>query len=85
MAYMRIHCSGCGKAWEVYGRDDWKSDKARECPHCYRQIDKELWDKEVIPAFGSALDVNAELYKNHTGYKKPLFTVDFMADNLVQN
>ena len=84
MAYMRIHCEMCGGTWEVYQRDDWKDDRARQCPHCFREIDRQIWDKEILPAFGAASDANAELFKNSTGYYKPIFTVDFMADRLYQ-
>ena len=80
-AYMRIHCAKCGGTWEIYQRDDWKGDRARECPHCYTAIDRQIWADEVLPAFGAASDANAELFKHHTGYNSPLFTVDFMADH----
>ena len=82
MAYMRIHCESCGGTWEVYGRDNWKSDQARTCPHCYSEIDKQTWDKQILPAFGAVRDGNAELIKDHTGYRRPLFTVDFMGDRV---
>ena len=42
--FMKIYCDNCGGFWEVYGRDNWHDDKARQCPHCYAKIDKELWE-----------------------------------------
>lgn len=85
MAYLRIHCDVCGGTWEIYGRDDWNDDKARQCPHCYSKIGRSVWQSEVIPAFTAAEDANAELFKEHTGYHKPLFTFDIIADHIYQN
>lgn len=79
MSFMRIHCS-CGRSWEIYARDDWKAEKARQCPHCGKHINQEIWDKEVLPAFAAASDSNNELYKYHTGYNKPLFSVDYVSN-----
>lgn len=79
MAYMRIHCGYCGQPWEIYFRDDWKADSARRCPHCDSKIDRQTWQK-VITAFGYVQDANAELFKDHTGYHCPLYTVDYIED-----
>ena len=84
MAFMRIHCDVCGGTWEVYHRDNWKNGKARQCPHCFSEIDGNTWENEVLPAFGAVQDVNAELFKDSTGYHKPLFSIDFVADHLYQ-
>lgn len=83
--YMRIHCDTCGGTWEVYQRDNWKDDKARACPHCFAEIDRQTWNDYVLPAFGLTADANAELFKDSTGYHKPRFSVDFVADHLYQN
>ena len=85
MAFMRIHCDVCGGTWEIYHRDDWHDDKARQCPHCFSKIDRQVWEKEVLPAFGAVQDANTELHREHTGYHKPLFAIDFIADHLYQN
>ncbi len=85
MAYLRIHCAACGRVWEVYHRDNWNNDKARQCPHCFAEIDRQTWEKQVLPAFGAVHDANAELYKDHTGYDKPLFSVDVMANSIYPN
>ena len=85
MAYMRIHCDVCGGTWEVYQRDDWKDDRARTCPHCGAEIDAQTWRDFVLPAFGLTADANAELFKHSTGYHRPLFTFDVIADHLYQN
>jgi hypothetical protein len=84
MAYLRIHCDVCGGTWEVYNRDR-NDDKARQCPHCFSKIDRQVWQKEVLPAFGAVNDANAELLKEHTGNHRPLFTFDVIADHLYQN
>ena len=80
MSFMRIRCDYCGGAWEVYHRDNWHDDKARTCPHCSQRIDYQIWDKQVLPTFGAVEDVNAELYKEHTGYHTPLFQIEFIPD-----
>ncbi len=85
MAYLRIHCAACGGVWEVYHRDNWNDGKARQCPHCSAEIDSQTWEKQVLPAFGAVHDANAELYKDHTGYDKPLFSVDVMANSIYPN
>ena len=85
MAYLRIHCDVCGGTWEVYNRDDWKDDKARQCPHCFSKIDKGVWESEILPAFGAVQDANAELFKVHTGAHTPLFTFDVIADHIYAN
>jgi len=85
MAYLRIHCEVCGGTWEVYHRDDWKDHRARQCPHCFSKIDRSTWEREVVPAFNSVQDANAELFKDHTGQHVPLFTFDVIADHLYQN
>ena len=82
MAYMKIHCNYCGGTWEIYHRDNWHDDKARQCPHGESKIDRQLWEKEILPAFGAAHDANAELFKDHVGFHRPLFTVDFVADHI---
>lgn len=85
MAFLRIHCDVCGGTWEVYHRDNWNDDKARQCPHCFSKIDRQTWQKEVLPAFGAVHDANAELFKEHTGRPAPLFTFDVIADHLYAN
>lgn len=82
MAYMKIHCGYCSDSWEIYHRDNWKDDSARTCPHCFQKIDRQTWDNQVLPAFAAVHDANAELFKDHTGYHKPLFTVDVVADHI---
>lgn len=85
MAFLRIHCGVCGGTWEVYHRDNWKDDQARTCPHCFAAIDAQTWSSYVLPAFGLMADANAELFKDSTGYHKPRFSVDVIADHLYQN
>lgn len=79
MGYLRIHCHQCGGAWDVYARDNWKSDTARQCPHCFASIDRQTWERQIIPAFASTIDANRALEKDCTGYNAPMFSVDFMA------
>ena len=85
MAYLRLHCDVCGGTWEIYHRDDWNDDKARQCPHCFAEIDLDVWKREVLPSFAAVQDANAELFRTHTGYHKPLFYFDVIADHIYQN
>lgn len=81
MAYLVIHCKKCGGEWEIYHRDNWHDDRARQCPHCFAEIDGQTWQRFILPALGAGSEANAELFKDHTsGRGKPLFTVDVMAD-----
>lgn len=84
MGYLKIHCAGCRRSWEVYSRDDWKTDAARTCPHCGAQIDLQTWEKQVLPAFGMMGDANCEIIKDHMGYHTPLFRVDYISDNFIE-
>ena len=81
MGFLRIHCNYCGGTWDVYGRDDWKNNRSRTCPHCQSKIDGQDWEKQIVPAFGAMLDANRELMKTHTGYHSPFFTVDYIEDH----
>lgn len=83
MAFMRIHCATCGGHWEVYSRDHWTDgEDVRVCPHCFEEIDPDLWQREIAPAFGKVLDTNRELEGFSAGYKEPMFSVDFISDNM---
>lgn len=78
MGFLRIHCHNCGGYWDIYEGDDFNHRKYKTCPHCKAQIDGQDYDNQVLPAFGAMMDANRELKKTHTGYKSPLFTVDFI-------
>ena len=84
MGYLRIHCSNCRRRWAVYDRDDWKSEASRTCPHCGVKINAQTWENQVLPAFGAMRDANMMLHKDHTGYKNPLFRVDFVSNNTTE-
>ena len=77
MGYMRIRCHECGGAWEVYPYN-FKDDHLRVCPHCYKEIDRQTWQRQILPAYGALEDANRELVKDHTGYPGvALFTVTY--------
>lgn len=84
MAYVKLHCETCGGEWEVYGRDI-KDDKARQCPHCTAKIDRQMWEREVIPAYEAVKEANAALFTENACRHRPLFTFDVVADHLYQN
>lgn len=85
MGYLKIHCDYCGGTWEVYQRDNWNNDKARQCPHCFKSIDRQTWARQIVPAFAALNDANMELVKDSAGYCVPLFSVDYVADTLFAN
>ncbi len=77
MGYMKIKCHECGGSWEVY-HYNFRDDHLRVCPHCCKEIDRQTWNRQIIPAFGALEDANRELYKDHTGYPGvALFTVEY--------
>ena len=84
MAYMRVYCDVCGGTWEVYQRQA-REDSARQCPHCYAKINRNIWKKKVLPAFVAVQEINVELYKDHASNHTPLFTVDIVADHLYKS
>ena len=82
MAFLRLYCGFCRGRWEVYERDNWKSQAAATCPHCGKRIDGETWAKQVVPAFCAVGDANRELYKDSTGYHIPYFRFDVLSDKI---
>ena len=58
---------------------------ARTCPHCFKAIEKQTWDKQIIPAFLAMSDANRELVKDSSGYHTPLFEVSYEADSVFRN
>ena len=85
MAYLRVHCYSCGGKWEIYHRDDYDSNNARQCPHCGAKIDLHVWRREVLPAFAAAQSGNTALFKDSTSNNRPLFTFDIKADHIYKN
>lgn len=85
MGYLKIHCHYCGGTWEAYKRNIVSRDNAHTCPHCFKSIDGQTWEKQIIPAFHTLDDANRELIKDHTGYHTPLFEVSYEADSVFRN
>lgn len=93
MGYMRIKCHYCGGTWEVYGRSITglssptiiSGDYPRTCPHCFKAIERQTWEKQIIPAFLALDDANRELVKDSSGYHIPLFEVSYEADTVFRN
>lgn len=81
MAYLRIYCDYCGQKWDVYERSI-HDEKSRICPHCMAEIEPQTWSRQIVPALGMVSDANRELYKDHLGYHRPIFTVDVIADHI---
>lgn len=75
MEVLRVFCKTCGHRWEVYNTNQ-ATKEARMCPFCQSEIDKQIWDKFIRPAYGMLADANRELKKHHLGYDAPLFGVD---------
>ena len=83
MGYLKIYCDSCGGVWHVYHRGIHEST-ARQCPHCYAKIDRQTWERQVLPAFGEMVDTERELFKDHANHA-PLFCIDFVSDSLYLN
>lgn len=84
MAYIELHCETCNGSWQVYERDV-QRDSSRTCPHCFSEVDTQTWDRQIVPAFGAVDDANRELFKDATGYHRPLFTFDVISNGLYRN
>lgn len=82
MGYVRIKCHNCGGVWEAYPQIATGGDYGRTCPRCFKAIERQTWEKQVIPAFHALDDANRELVKDHTGYNLPLFEVSYEADSI---
>lgn len=64
MVYMEVHCHSCGVSWKVGIADDYHRDGARTCPGCGRAIDRQTWERQVLPALGTVQDANFELARD---------------------
>lgn len=85
MAQMRIYCDYCKQSYYVYQHSNWKSDTARQCPHCFHMIDRQTWDNIIVPAFGAFMDANMQLVKD-TGFRdQTRFAVNFEEDYYFPN
>lgn len=80
MGYMVVTCGYCHQKWHVYGSRDFNDRDARRCPHCQTEIDQQLWERQVLPAFGALQDTNRELYKHSVGTHTALFQIDYVED-----
>lgn len=76
MGYLKIHCDRCGGAWEVYAHQV-KDERANQCPHCFWEIDRQTWERQIVPAFCALDDANRELAKDSIGYHAPFFWVEY--------
>ena len=77
MGYLKIKCHECGGSWEVYSYN-FNDDHLRVCPHCFKEIDRQTWNRQIIPAYGALEDANRELIKDHEGYTGvALFTIEY--------
>lgn len=85
MAFMKISCESCGGSWEVYDRDDMMNKKTSTCPHCGAKIDRETWQKGIVPAFAMMISANRTLFRNNAEDHRPLFQVDMISDILYRN
>lgn len=79
MAFLRIYCDYCNQKWDVYERS-MKDEKSRVCPHCLSEIDRQTWNRQIIPALCMVSDANKELIKDHLGYHRPIFQIDVIED-----
>lgn len=66
---MRILCPRCHNSWEIYQTSNWNSNTANHCPMCFKTIDRQTWDKFIVPAFGGAIDADCELKRTEQRFK----------------
>ena len=66
---MEIHCHSCGISWKAGIADDYHRDGARTCLKCGKAIDRQTWEKQVLPALGTVQDANFELAGDAAGYE----------------
>lgn len=85
MGYLKIRCHYCGGTWEAYRQMIDSGDYASTCPHCFKSIERQTWEKQIVPAFHALDDANRELLKDYTGYHVPLFEVSYKADTVSKN
>jgi len=78
MGYLKIHCEHCGGGWVVYAHQV-NDEQANCCPHCFAEIDRQTWGRQIIPAFAALEDANRELLKDHAGYHVSRFWVEYGA------
>ena len=79
MGVLRLHCGHCGDTWDVYDRDK-SGPEANQCPHCFNEIDRQTWEKQLLPAFSAMDDGNRELFKDSSGYGTVLFRADYISN-----
>ena len=84
MGMLKISCSYCGGSWEVYHRDI-HYKHAASCPHCNHKIERQTWEKAILPAFGAMEDASRELLKDVSGYGTTLFTISYTSDVIFEN
>ena len=60
-------------------------ERPATCPHCGTKIDRQTWEKCVVPAFGAFMDLNRDLFRDHVGEHRPLFQIDMISDLLFKN
>lgn len=77
MGYLRIKCHKCGGSWPV-DHNEIHDDHRRVCPWCCKEIDRQTWNKSIVPAFGEMEDAARELVKDYTGYPGAgLFSISY--------
>ena len=75
--FLKVKCYHCKGTWRLYGDMAHHKD-ANRCPFCQAQIRRSIWDKIVLPAYGTLEDANRDLLNEHTGYDNvPLFQIEY--------
>lgn len=74
MVALLLYCNSCGCKWEIIERDDFTNEKHSVCPNCGEQIDRQTWDRFILPAFGVMIDANNELTRDAIANRKSGFT-----------
>lgn len=64
MVYMEVRCHNCGFAWSINNEDSYHKPWARTCQKCGKEIDRQTWERQVLPALGACIDANFELARD---------------------
>ena len=80
--FIQVWCMRCGGTFEIYGRDDVRSQRSRTCPHCQERATGEAWAK-VVDAYDAYKEASRALWMDAT--TKTRFTVDFIDDTVYKN
>ena len=80
MGFLKVKCYSCKGVYRLYG-DMAHSQDANKCPFCHAEIRRSVWDRIVLPAYGTLEDCNRDLQQEYTGYPDTtLFQIEYQTN-----